>query len=177
MGGSTKDENVDAALRDAGVQSRSDWSTVNNVGMDLLTVLAHELGHVIGHEHSDEGDLMAATLNTGVRALPVAEHQTTRLPDHQTHSSSQESALWSAFAAEESPLDTPHSDFRIPHSPGSPLSALDSPLRDSLFARLDDAAGERVDGTPDEDDREDRDERPRESEDGLDLWSVLYGLE
>ncbi|MET1003840.1 MAG: hypothetical protein ABWZ15_18650, partial [Acidimicrobiia bacterium] len=30
--------------------------------MDLLTVLAHELGHVIGHAHAEGDTLMAATL-------------------------------------------------------------------------------------------------------------------
>jgi hypothetical protein len=69
-----------------------------------------------------------------------------------------------------SALRIPHSALRIPGSPGSPL-------HDSLLARLDDDAIEQVDGVVDDDDRDDWDEQPDESEDGLDLWSVLYGRE
>jgi hypothetical protein len=39
--------------------------------VDLLTVVAHELGHLLGYGHSDDSqDLMAATLPVGTRRLP-----------------------------------------------------------------------------------------------------------
>ncbi len=39
--------------------------------MDLLTVLEHELGHILGCDHTDTG-LMSATLATGIRETPMA---------------------------------------------------------------------------------------------------------
>ena len=39
--------------------------------MDLLTVLEHELGHILGYGHTDYG-LMSPTLATGVRETPTA---------------------------------------------------------------------------------------------------------
>jgi len=47
-------------------------SSFNSV--DLLTVIAHELGHVLGLEHADdEHNVMAETLPPGVRRLPPPE--------------------------------------------------------------------------------------------------------
>jgi len=38
-----------------------------------LTVLTHEMGHLLGLEHSAaSGDVMNATLNSGVRLMPTA---------------------------------------------------------------------------------------------------------
>jgi uncharacterized delta-60 repeat protein len=41
--------------------------------MDLLTVLMHELGHLLSHDHDDEG-LMAEALSGGTRLTPVDGH-------------------------------------------------------------------------------------------------------
>lgn len=38
--------------------------------VDLLTVLLHELGHVLGLDHGETAGLMAPTLSEGTRRLP-----------------------------------------------------------------------------------------------------------
>jgi hypothetical protein len=52
----------------------SEYSTPGNQGeqgrMDLLTAIAHELGHLLGFDHSESG-VMDDTLAAGVRTLPA----------------------------------------------------------------------------------------------------------
>src|SRR5262249_52702963 len=47
------------------------WAVNGRSGMDLVTVVTHELGHVLGFEHSATG-VMEAALAPGVRVLPAA---------------------------------------------------------------------------------------------------------
>ena len=51
----------------------SEFTTPGNQGeqnrMDLLTVVMHEMGHVLGYEHEASG-IMQDTLAAGVRELP-----------------------------------------------------------------------------------------------------------
>jgi probable HAF family extracellular repeat protein len=56
-------------------RSDAEFTTPGNQGeqnrMDLLTVLEHELGHVLGYEHSATG-VMIGTLPPGTRRTPIA---------------------------------------------------------------------------------------------------------
>lgn len=53
----------------------SEFTTLGNQGeqhrMDLLTVVEHEVGHLLGYDHADDG-VMAETLTAGVRRAPVS---------------------------------------------------------------------------------------------------------
>ena len=63
----------------------SEFTTPGNQGesavadMDLLTVVMHELGHVLGHDHDADG-VMAETLAAGVRRTDL-EHDRVVLTD------------------------------------------------------------------------------------------------
>jgi hypothetical protein len=122
-------------------------------GMDLLTVLSHELGHLLGLEdldpHAHDHDLMAATLATGIRRLPVVE--------------SGELATGPEAASERQLSDDPGS-----HTGGPGLAATaavevsEHQARDALFAQLGAAVSFRSQRFADEeveDSREDLDSR------------------
>jgi DNA-binding beta-propeller fold protein YncE len=51
----------------------SEFATPGDQGeqdrMDLLSVLAHEFGHLLGHDHENDG-VMIETLSTGIRRMP-----------------------------------------------------------------------------------------------------------
>jgi hypothetical protein len=150
--------------------------------MDLLTVLAHELGHVIGREHSDglHDDVMSSTLGAGLRALPGVEGSGIR--SQVLGVSGRRSAISDQLFSGSglSALDSPVSSG-IQHPVSSiQTSAFRTPTSafeiDSLFARLDD---ERAGGLAEDDENgtRDRDQESDESEDGLDLWTILHGLD
>ena len=70
----TPDDNVEFTLLDDGSMVAADGSAAAGL-MDLLTVVAHEIGHVLGYSDvsSDGTVLMDASLETGVRLLPETE--------------------------------------------------------------------------------------------------------
>jgi hypothetical protein len=48
-----------------GLQADEDSAAFGRI--DVLTVVLHELGHILGYDHGDEDGLLGATLETGVR--------------------------------------------------------------------------------------------------------------
>jgi hypothetical protein len=120
--------------------------------MDLLAVLAHELGHLLGQEDLDPvthaHDLMAATFGTGVRRLPEA---VSYIPAAAATDLDQASMLAG----------------RAPVTPTEPGAV------DRLLARLDAWL------EPDSDDPLDGplDEESDEAEKDANLWWALYGQE
>jgi hypothetical protein len=58
------------------------WSSEGRGGMDLLSVLTHEVGHVLGFEHGDEEhDVMAPTLSVGASRIGPLSGDSSALPD------------------------------------------------------------------------------------------------
>jgi hypothetical protein len=117
--------------------------------MDLLTVLAHELGHLLGREDVDPvtraHDLMAATLGTGLRRLPSVEPASLEMRSPQFEPGASEIS-------------------------SSPARQHQTEAREDVFAR--------VDGWMDLDFDDQLDHgSDDESDEDMELWWSLYGQE
>jgi hypothetical protein len=161
-------------------------------GMDLVTVLAHELGHVLGRGHDDDGGLMSATLAAGESfevggpdfRFPISDWRFSDEAGGLDVRGIMPEAIWQEDFQQEHSVAGP---FSCPNFSASqnltsddsvfrpPPSALRLPpsalrLRDAVFARLGDRAGAMDD---DYDSLVEQDDSPGEAEDGLDLWSLF----
>jgi hypothetical protein len=136
--------------------------------MDLVTVLAHELGHVIGHDHSEDHNVMSATLGVGER-LEVSGEEL-GISGQESGGRGQASAiadLWSTLGQfDDSDLASENRQSEI----GNRKSFAAFRARDALFARWHDQADAISDDYTEHDETE---ETSRETEDGLDLCSLL----
>jgi hypothetical protein len=150
-------------------------------GMDLVAVLAHELGHVIGRDHDDGHDVMAPTLGAGEQ-LPGISDPLAVSGQRSAVSIGESSVIGdqlSVISDWASPIDDAwltHGDFddsdgvsRIRGTRDSGSSAFR--VRDALFARLDDRADAITDHYAPLTESE---ETSEETEDGLDLWGMLF---
>jgi hypothetical protein len=175
-----------AAVLDSNIPTLQHSNTPFSSGMDLVTALAHELGHVLGRDHDGDHDVMSGTLGAGDR-LSVISDQSSVIGDQGSGIRGQGSGIedvWSMFGD----FDGSHRESRIrgthvsgslesgvPASAGRTDPAFRIPnsefrTRDALFARLDDRAGAMTD---DYNSFNDEDDSSEEAEDGLDLWSLL----
>ena len=90
---------------DATPRNDSEFVRSGNQGeqnhMDLLTVVMHELGHVLGYDHEDDG-VMAETLAAGVRRTN-ADHSHAASVDDIFHQASNqyENSWWGGWLSEQ----------------------------------------------------------------------------
>ena len=104
--------------------------------VDLLTVLEHELGHVIGlSDNNQAGDLMDTTLGLGVRRAPTAADVTTSIrtlstinPSASASKATLDAAL-DSLASDSVSLKSSPRAHRSLASLAHPHGVLSSPLR------------------------------------------------
>jgi hypothetical protein len=144
--------------------------------MNLLTVLAHELGHLIGHDHREDSGVMASTLRAGVQMLPekVEAGDTGResRPDGRPTAVRDRFFSGSPFSTLDTllsngPHDRPssvrHAAVRSLHS--------DVSIPDALFALLERSDGMRTEFDDRAVDKDDEDDVVVGGKDGRDLRS------